>query len=274
MSQAKGRPRRWFVSTCVAGTLVAVLALGLSGPGESGAASVARYKVIGVAGTLEAHVEAGYMGGPCAGRTPSLFGGNIYGRRPGQPAGEQTQYGINYNRLFKASVRSSSGIFRPARGRGGIDAKIKMPYITRGTGERLGCHPYVICEPRNEISVMELTIDLYKIGRRGALLTWSPGGEKRMPRDSRPAPLAAAGLAPIYKCLDTYYPFVLLGKNGQIPCRNKAPKPGTLAKNVFVLHLNCAYERREFHPYTDGDGTRNVSDWASIEADVKIKRVN
>jgi hypothetical protein len=29
-----------------------------------------------------------------------------------------------------------------------------------------------------------------------------------------------------------------------------------------------------FHPYTDGDGTRNVRDKAMIEAKVKLKRVN
>jgi hypothetical protein len=251
-----------------------VVALSLSETGASGAASVARYKVISVSGKLEAHVTAGYGAFQCPGKTPSLFTGNIHGRRPGKPATYETQYGTAYNNLFKASIRRSHGSFNPATGRGTIRASVHLPIVSGGTGERVGCHPYQICQDHNETPRIGMLILLEKIGRRGALLTWEPGGATNMPRDRVERPHPAVGVSPMYNCLDTYYPFVLEGKSGKFPCRNKAPKPGTLAKNVFVLHLKCAYNRPEFHPYTDGDGTRNVTDRASIEANFKVKRIN
>jgi hypothetical protein len=266
------RAWRWTAAAALAATLLGTLALTIDRSSAKGA-QTARFKVIGVAGTLSAQVTAGYGAFQCPGKTPSLFSGNIHGRRPGKPVGQQTQYGTIYNNLFKASVQSGGGRFNPGTGKGALSAKVKMPFVTGGTGEKVGCHPYTICQDHNDTSVMEMSIFLRKVGRKGARMFWSPGGETTMPRDDLP-PLNAAGLVPIYNCLDTYYPFVLTAPRGRAPCTNKAPKPGTLAKDVFVLHLKCAYNRPEFHPYTDGDGTRNVSDRASIEADVKVKRIN
>jgi hypothetical protein len=253
---------------------VTAVALAAGGATASGPHSV-RYKVVGVAGKLEAQVTAGYGAFGCEGKASSLFTGNIDGRRPGQPLGTQTPYGIQYNDLFKAAVKSSSGHFDPGAGSGEISAKVAVPYVSQGTGEGLSCgDDYGICNPTNEISTMEMKVSLRKVGRAHSGVFWDPGGERLMPRDDV-APLNAVGIAPIYKCRETYFPWVVSAPRGKGNCVNRAPKPAALQKETLVLHLKCSYDKSaEFHPYTDGDGTRNVRDRASIEADVKLKRVD
>jgi hypothetical protein len=265
-----------FWSGVLAAALIGAGAIALTAGGASaGGTPQVRYKVVGVSGTLAAQVTAGYGAFPCAGRTSSLFTGDIDGRRPGRPLGEQTPYGINYNDLFKASVKSSSGHFDPGAGRGEISAKVAMPYVSQGTGENVGCGSnYGICDPANKVDVMEMKISLRNIGRARSGVFWDPGGDTFMPRDDVP-PLNAVGIAPMYNCRDTYFPWVVSAPRGKGNCVNRAPKPAALQQNTLVLHLKCSYDKSaEFHPYTDGDGTRNVRDKASIEATVKLKRVD
>lgn len=268
---------RRVVGGALAAAAVGALAVALlaGGATAAGGSNAIRYKVVGVSGKLEAQVTAGYGAFGCAGTTSSLFTGNIDGRRPGKPLGEQTQYGTVYNDLFKASVKSGRGRFDPGAGKGEISAKVAVPYVSQGTGEYVGCgSDYGICQPTNEISVMGMKISLRNIGRSHSGVFWDPGGDTFMPRDEVP-PLNAVGIAPMYNCRDTYFPWVVSAPRGKGNCVNRAPKPAALQQQTFVLHLKCSYDKSaEFHPYTDGDGTRNVRDRASIEATVKLKRVN
>jgi hypothetical protein len=255
------------------GALVAALLAG--GATAAGGSNAVRYKVVGVSGKLTADVTAGYGAFPCANTTSSLFTGSIHGRRPGQSAGQQTQYGTSYNDLFKASVMKSSGRFDPGAGKGEIAAKVAMPYVSTGTGEYVGCgSDYGICQATNKVDVMQMKISLRNIGRARSGVFWDPGGDTFMPRNDIP-PLNAVGIAPMYNCRDTYFPWVVSAPRGKGNCVNRAPKPAALQQQTLVLHLKCSYDKSaQFHPYTDGDGTRNVRDKASIEATVKLKRVN
>jgi len=264
----------------IGGALAAVaVAIGFTALASGGAAAGGqpplRYKVIGVAGKLAADVTAGYGQFGCDGKASSLFTGSIDGRRPGKPLGQTTQYGTVYNDLFKASVKRSAGRFDPGAGKGEISAKVAMPYVTSGTGEGLACgSDYGRCAPAEAVSVMEMRISLRNIGRRSSGVFWNPGGEITMPRD-QVVPLNAVGLAPIFRCRETYFPWVVSAPKGKGNCVNRAPRPATLQRQTFVLHLECSYDlSAQFHPYTDGDGTRNVRDKAMIEADVKLKRVS